>query len=303
MPELGRWNGMDQLSEMYLGTSPYAYVLNNPVMFIDPDGRCVNRPEGEPCPDSPGGANNPINIQEVVILNPKSKTKAFAETPFPNGDLLDWNWGLGSGSVGPGSGSSGGSSGGGLGGGLNIASGYTTPDISVSNRPTFRPKFRHDGYDDAMKLIAGIEGAVSTVAGAKFALHNEVLRFNQNAAYKLSSPLTTMKNGASYWNNKFVKAVRTNHLAPLKTLSSKAPGGILVAADIALSGELKPSHAINVAMIGASFTGVGTVLAGVWFVADYGTGFYNYLNGDGFYTISDSIDEKYGTYHMYNGIY
>ncbi|MDF0719934.1 hypothetical protein P0M11_07970 [Kaistella sp. PBT33-4] len=80
--------------------------------------------------------------------------------------------------------------------------------------------------------------------------------------YKWSRPLTQMKNGQNYWNNNLVKAARMNQLAPLKTLSSKSPGGILVAADIALSGELKPSHAINAAMIGASFTGVGSVVAG-----------------------------------------
>ncbi|SMC70330.1 DUF6443 domain-containing protein [Moheibacter sediminis] len=39
MPDIGRWNGMDQLSEMYHSTSPYGYVLNNPVSFRDPDGR------------------------------------------------------------------------------------------------------------------------------------------------------------------------------------------------------------------------------------------------------------------------
>ncbi|WP_419869892.1 DUF6443 domain-containing protein [Chryseobacterium sp. CT-SW4] len=39
MPDLGRWNGMDQLSESYHSSSPYAYVLNNPLSFIDPDGR------------------------------------------------------------------------------------------------------------------------------------------------------------------------------------------------------------------------------------------------------------------------
>ncbi|WP_185269574.1 DUF6443 domain-containing protein [Chryseobacterium bernardetii] len=39
MPELGRWNGMDQLSESYHSVSPYAYVMNNPVNMYDPDGR------------------------------------------------------------------------------------------------------------------------------------------------------------------------------------------------------------------------------------------------------------------------
>ncbi|SHK53897.1 RHS repeat-associated core domain-containing protein [Chryseobacterium polytrichastri] len=39
MPDLGRWNGMDQLSENYLSTSPYAYVANNSVKYADIDGR------------------------------------------------------------------------------------------------------------------------------------------------------------------------------------------------------------------------------------------------------------------------
>lgn len=38
MPDLGRWNGMDILSESYHSFSPYAYVMNNPIMFFDPNG-------------------------------------------------------------------------------------------------------------------------------------------------------------------------------------------------------------------------------------------------------------------------
>ncbi|MGG1920563.1 DUF6443 domain-containing protein [Chryseobacterium sp. NRRL B-14798] len=42
MPDLGRWNGIDQLAESYLSTSPYAYVANNPISNTDPDGRWIN---------------------------------------------------------------------------------------------------------------------------------------------------------------------------------------------------------------------------------------------------------------------
>ncbi|WP_185287478.1 DUF6443 domain-containing protein [Chryseobacterium lactis] len=43
MPDLGRWNGLDQLAESYFSTSPYAYVANNPVSQFDVDGRWFNQ--------------------------------------------------------------------------------------------------------------------------------------------------------------------------------------------------------------------------------------------------------------------
>ncbi|OJX28472.1 MAG: hypothetical protein BGO86_07635 [Chryseobacterium sp. 36-9] len=39
MPDLGRWFGVDKLAEAYNFHSPYAYVMNNPAMMFDPDGR------------------------------------------------------------------------------------------------------------------------------------------------------------------------------------------------------------------------------------------------------------------------
>jgi len=38
---LGRWMGLDPLADDYYNISPYAYTANNPVYFIDPDGKQI----------------------------------------------------------------------------------------------------------------------------------------------------------------------------------------------------------------------------------------------------------------------
>ncbi len=41
-PTIGRWGGVDPLAEKYVNISPYTYVANNPLIYIDPTGAYID---------------------------------------------------------------------------------------------------------------------------------------------------------------------------------------------------------------------------------------------------------------------
>lgn len=131
---------------------------------------------------------------------------------------------------------------------------------------------------------------------------NELWHLQKNGA--VTHPWKKMRNGASHWKNNLVRSQRTlsqsaSKAQSIKGLSKLGPG--LLLADVALSGEIKPSHAVNAVLIGASTTGVGAIFAGIYFIADVGTGF---VTGS---SISERLDgwaaDNVGRLELYEGLY
>ena len=71
-PAIGRFTMVDPMAEKYYNTSPYVYVDNNPLKFIDPDGKQIGFPPGN---------YMGVNWQQAAMQQKTEKLAVYAAQP------------------------------------------------------------------------------------------------------------------------------------------------------------------------------------------------------------------------------
>lgn len=241
-PQIGRFHQIDPLAGIADDWSPYAYVLNNPLLFNDPYGLDTTRgttPKPKPEPgdiwipdegpnqifDTDRGWAPQVELAEVVVSSNQS------EESSENGAAPSW-W--------------------------QDAYFYTSTGVG------------------AVGSFYGLKGNVA---------HNEWWWRQKNGTWRWRTPSTK----TNYVFNRSYN-LKGNALSKAKALSTKLAvvNTLLIGADIAVNKQVKASHVINGVMTGLSFTGVGSIISGLWFIADLGT---QLVTGK---SLSDRIDEAVG---------
>ena len=131
----------------------------------------------------------------------------------------------------------------------------------------------NDAFETSAKILGGlavtVDGTRDVIAGT---------RIGSNLAYIIA------------YNSLLVKGA--NYLKPVSRNLGYA-SALLIGAKVLSTGELTASDGVNSFMVGISFTGVGAVISGVYFVTDMG---FDAITGE---SISKRIDERFGKVKLY----
>jgi len=278
MPDIGRWNGMDQLSELYHDTSPYAYVTNNPIRFTDPDGRCKSDVNGN-FPDE----NCAKPIEEVVINGPKKpKNNTIAANPWTGPSFLNDMASY--------------FSGGGGGGGLGIGGSFGGGGGSVSPDPYAAYKRELEAYMKKLKSIPRNE-TIDAIINNKY--YNLTSLGLDQAIANASSHLTTALENKSTVNftlrNSFANpAFKTNVAGSMHETSKvanvakglKIAGHVLAGVGVVVGGYQYATgqitgteFAVDTIMTGIGLFG-GPVGAGISLLYFGGKTLYEFQTGE-----------------------
>jgi RHS repeat-associated protein len=312
MPDLGRWNGIDQLAEAYSSTSTYAYVANNPISSFDVDGRWMD--DIGHITDTTGqtfgflgSSYKPKYATNFLGINPGDGGGGGNYTPFGQtqayADLMDSFQNGGDFSLKTKNGYMSWWTGGAL-GDANTAQEMIGHMLKLINGDSFN---NIDSSQTISNTTWWVNTAVGTGATANIPRtgvfqYNDLWHQTKTRGVSFAWQKKWKNPGAKFWRGQQVKGFQGS-----RSLGTKltAVGGALLVADVAMSGEIKTSHLINGAMLAVSMSGVGSIVAGAWFVADMGTIGVNYLINGEAKGLGDMIDEATGgpLVEMYDGLY
>lgn len=87
MADVGRWTSEDPLMEAYVPISPFAYVANNPIIFIDPDGNRIDVSDIYQ-KNKEGNYENPNLIKAFEFFAKSKSGQAFLSNYAKKGQII-----------------------------------------------------------------------------------------------------------------------------------------------------------------------------------------------------------------------